>query len=96
MWGHDRGLPLREQMDVETDYPTFWTFRRLVRRWRLAEARAIKDRDRRRQAIVQARRSLRCGRRDVSPYRGVSAWLPASVASQLLDAAARGGEREED
>ena len=97
VWGHDRGLPLREQQDFETDYSTFWTFRRLVRRWRCSEARQIKDAERRRAAIVQARRSLRCGRRDVSPYRGVSAWLPASVASQLLDAAANmGGENEED
>lgn len=97
VWGHDRSLPLREQEDVETDYPTFWTFRRLVRRWRCSEARGIKDHDRRRQAISQARRSLRCSRRDVSPYRGVSAWLPADVASQLLDAAeAMGGDYEED
>lgn len=98
VWGHDRGLSLRTQQDFETDYPTFWTFRRLVRRWRLAEARNIKDRDRRRQAISQARGSLRCGRRDVSPYRGVSAWIPSDVASALLDAAVnmRGGEYEED
>lgn len=97
VWGHDRGLPLRAQEDVETDYPTFHRFRRLVRRWRLAEARGIKDADRRRQAISQARRSLRCSRRDVSPYRGVSAWLPADVASRLLDAAANmGGENEEE
>lgn len=97
VWGHDRGLPLREQEDFETDYPTFWTFRRLVRRWRLAEARGIKDADRRRAAIVQARGSLKCGRPDISPYRGVSAWLPAFVASQLLDAAVNmGGENEED
>lgn len=97
VWGHDRGLPLRAQQDFETDYSTFWTFRRLVRRWRCSEARGIKDADRRRQAISQARRSLRCSRRDVSPYRGVSAWLPASVASQLLDVAvSMGGENEED
>lgn len=96
VWGHDRGLHLQEQEDVETDYPTFHRFRRLVRRWRLAEARGIKDADRRRAAIVQARRSLKCGRRDVSTYRGVSAWIPSDVASALLDAAARGGEREED
>ena len=97
VWGHDRGLPLREQQDFETDYSTFWTFRRLVRRWRLAEARAIKDPERRRTAILQARGMLKCGRPDVSLYRGVSAWLPESVASQLLDAAVNmGGENEED
>ena len=83
---------------MECDYPTFHRFRRLVRRWRLAEARSIKDADRRRAAIVQARGSLKCGRPDVSPYRGISAWLPADVASALLDAAVNmvGGECEED
>lgn len=97
VWGHDRGLPLREQEDVECDYPTFHRFRRLVRRWRLSEAQGIKDAERRRADILQARRSLRCSRRDVSPYRGVSAWLPADVASQLLDAAeAMGSDYEED
>lgn len=98
VWGHDRGLPLREQQDFETDYSTFWTFRRLVRRWRIAEARSIKDADRRRAAIVQARGSLKCGRPDVSPYRGVSAWIPSDVASALLDAAIsmNGGEYEEE
>lgn len=98
VWGHDRGLPLQEQEDVETDYPTFHRFRRLVRRWRLAEARSIKDADRRRAAIVQARGSLKCGRPDISPYRGVSAWIPSDVASALLDAAVNmvGGECEED
>lgn len=97
VWGHDRGLPLREQEDFETDYPTFWTFRRLVRRWVCANASKMTDDDKQRRSIVSARRMLRCSRPDVSPYRGVSAWLPASVASQLLDAAeAMGGDYEED
>lgn len=97
VWGHDRGLPLRAQQDFETDYSTFWTFRRLVRRWRLAEARSIKDYDRRRAAISQARSCLKCPRPDISPYRGVSAWIPSDVASALLDAAeAMGGDYEEE
>ena len=98
VWGHDRGLPLCAQQDVETDYPTFHRFRRLVRRWRCSEARAIKDPERRRMAILQARGMLKCSRPDISPYRGVSAWIPSDVASQLLDAAIsmNGGEYEED
>lgn len=95
VWGHDRGLPLREQQDVECDYPTFWRYRRLVRRWRCGEAQAIVDPSRRRAAISQARGMLKCSRPDISPYRGISAWLPADVASQLLDSAMRGGEYEE-
>lgn len=98
VWGHDRSLPLREQEDVECDYPAFHRFRRLVRRWRLAEARSIKDYDRRRAAIVQARSCLKCPRPDISPYRGVSAWIPSDVASQLLDVAVsmNGGDYEEE
>lgn len=87
VWGHDRGLPLREQQDYECAYPTFWAYRRLVRRWRVSEAQAVKSPARRRAAVVQARRILRCPRPDVSPYRGVSAWVPEAVALQLLAAA---------
>ena len=71
--------PLMVQDDVETDYPTFHRFRRLMRRWRLAKARAIKDPERRRAAIVQACGSLKCSRRDVSPYR-VLQLAPAATA----------------
>ena len=95
VWGHDRGLPLREQQDVECDYPTFWRYRRLVRRWRVAEAQAITDPRRRRAAEAQARSLLKCSSPS-SPYRGISAWIPSNVASQLLDAAVRGGEHAED
>ena len=92
MWGHDRGLPLREQDDFECSYKEFWAYRRLVRRWRLSEANAITDPERKRAAVVQARRMLRCSRPDVSPFRGVSAWVPESVAKQLFDSI-EGGER---
>ncbi|MFC2697443.1 MAG: hypothetical protein ACFN09_05485 [Bifidobacterium dentium] len=92
VWGHDRGLPLREQDDFECSYKEFWQYRRLVRRWRLSEANAITDPDRKRVAVVQARRMLRCSRPDVSPFRGVSAWVPESVAKQLF-VSIEGGER---
>ena len=48
--------------------------------------------------VVQARSCLKCFRPDVSPYRGVSAWIPSDVASQLLDVAVsvNGGDYEED
>jgi len=41
---------------------------------------------------------LKCSRPDVSPYRGVSAWIPSDAASQLLDVAVsvNGGDYEED
>ena len=96
VWGHDRGLPLRELQDVECDYPPFWRYRRLVRRWRCGEAQAIVDPSRRRAASSQARGMLKGSRPGISPYRGISAWLPADVASQLFTAAVRGGEHAKE
>ncbi len=96
VWGHDRGLPLRESERVEVDYRTFHRFRRLVRAWRKAQATAIRDDSRRREAIVQARRMLRWANPAESPFRGVSAWIPASVASLLLEAAMRRAREVED
>ena len=48
--------------------------------------------------LVQARSCLKCPRPDISPYRGVSAWIPSDVASQSLDVAVsvNGGDYEED
>ena len=42
--------------------------------------------------------NLKCPRPDISPYRGVSAWIPSDVASQSLDVAVsvNGGDYEED
>ena len=46
----------------------------------------------------EARSCLKCPRLDISPYRGVSAWIPSDVASQSLDVAVsvNGGDYEED
>lgn len=97
VWGHDGKLPLREQLDYECSYEVFWAYRRLVRRWVCANASTMTDDDKRRRSITSARRMLRCSRPDVSPYRGVSAWIPSDVASALLDAAeAMGGDYEEE
>lgn len=87
VWGHDRGLPLCDAESVEVDYPTFWRYRRLVRSWRLAEARHVGDARRRAEAVVAAKRMLRWGDPGEAPYRGVSAWVPADVSRRLLAAA---------
>lgn len=84
VWGHDGKLPLREQLDYECSYEVFWAYRRLVRRWVCANASKMTDDDKRRRSITSARRMLRCSRPDVSPYRGMSAWIPETVAKQLM------------
>jgi hypothetical protein len=54
----------------------WFAFRRLVRSWRIADARASGDVGR----IKYARRMLRCSERHVSEVRGFSEWIPRAVA----------------
>jgi hypothetical protein len=84
MWGHDAKLPLREQANYECSWEFFWKYRRLVKRWCIAQARSMTDPDKRRHGIAAARHMLRCGRPDMSPHRGVSQWVNEDVATQLM------------
>jgi hypothetical protein len=62
-------------------------YRRLVRAWRIADARAAGSVER----LVYARRMLECHDRRLSSVRGVSDWLPEHVTLQLLDLLQREG-----
>ena len=85
---------MREQADYEVDWAFFYKYRRLVKRWCVSNANGVQDGEKRRKAISSARRMLRCSRPDVSPYRGVSAWIPETVAKQLMASISiEGGER---
>lgn len=85
MWGH-RGpwpvgaSPLRFALDGKEGDGAFFAFRRLVRAWRIADARRSGDRRR----IVSARGMLRCPDRARSEVRGVSEWIPVDLADLLL------------
>lgn len=80
MWGHRGMWPRREPERVEMGMHAFWRFRRLVRQWRKAEARARGDARR----IGQARRMLASSERAQSSVRGVSEWLGYEQTLQLV------------
>lgn len=71
MWGHLGDFPTREPLGLELDDAGWFRFRRIVRGWRLAQARARKsfskdlarrllDEQTRRRRIKSARRMLQC------------------------------------
>ena len=62
----------------------FFAFRRIVRAWRKADARAEKDIRVRKNRIVYARRMLNCTERKLSEVRGVSEWINKSMAENIL------------
>lgn len=84
LWGYVGDWPLVEPIEVTLTTAEYYRMRRLVRAWRVADARRAGDPAR----IAYARRSLKCPDADLSRVRGVSEWVPESVVlEQLLEAA---------
>lgn len=84
VWGKVGDWPVRDAIAIKLEGHEgdrgFYAYRRLVRSWRVAEARASGSVAR----LKQARGMLRCGRQRQSAVRGASEWLPYSVTLQLL------------
>lgn len=80
LWGRGGQWPTDEPMRFELDTATFHRYRRLVRSWRIADARASGDARR----IALARRMLSCGSERLSAVRGVSDWVPESTSAAFL------------
>ena len=80
MWGKSGDWPTREFARIELDKPGFYAFRRIVRRWRLADARRAGDARR----IRSARRMLQCSDPVVCELRGVSEWIGEPMQDAIL------------
>jgi hypothetical protein len=83
LWGYTGEWPTHDPMKLELSRQAMWELRRLIRSWRIADARgalalASDEKSRRAAArrLVGARRMLRCGSRGRSEARGVSEWVP--------------------
>lgn len=87
MWGYGGSFPSPEErqplrFDVEPGART--RYRRLLRSWAIANARATENPRLRARYVRQARRLLRCTDPALSPVRNVSMWVPEDVQLQLL------------
>lgn len=82
MWGHWGDWPVREgiRVHLETSDGGFYACRRMVRAWRLADARASGDRHR----IRAARRMFTCHDEPQSRTRGWSEWIPEDTFCAFL------------
>lgn len=87
IWGHVGEWPAHEPMKFEVDQEGFFKWRRIVRAWRLAQARA----DGHPRRIHQARRMFNCPDKPLSELRGVSEWIPEDLNLQFLAAVALAG-----
>lgn len=79
VWGHVGNWPLREavRLDLQDQHGDggWFAYRRMVRGWRFADARAGGDRYR----IRSARAMLTCNDPALSRVRGLTDWVPEDV-----------------
>jgi len=84
VWGHTGDWPVDPAMRINLEGSDgdrgYFAFRRMVRSWRLADARQWGDARR----IVQARGMLRCPERALSEVRGVSEWVSVEGTLALV------------
>jgi hypothetical protein len=80
LWGHGGEWPAELPMRHDMSREAYWRYRRLVRSWRIADARASGDASR----IKYARRMLSCPDPRLSAVRGVSDWIPEGVSMGFL------------
>ena len=76
LWGHTGSWPSEAPMRFDMESAAYWRLRRLVRSWRVAQARSAGDARR----IGFARRMLRNNDKNQSSVRGVNDW----VSEELL------------
>lgn len=103
LWGHTGAWPLEDAAEGQISHAEFYRFRRLVRAWRVANARehltaapaGLLGEDQRRAArrqLVAARTMLQHPDRDICRVRGVSEWIPEGLGMALLLVASGDGE----
>lgn len=88
MWGHLGDWPVSEPFGINLDNPGWYAFRRIVRRWRISNARCSKNPARR---IRAARRMLKCSQVNLSRVRGVSEWINADLGMTILQFLSQSG-----
>jgi hypothetical protein len=84
VWGYwgdwPKGAPLRVELEGEHGDGGFFAYRRLVRGWRVADARKAGDRRR----LILARRMLQASDPVLCRLRGVHEWIPQEHNLRLL------------
>jgi hypothetical protein len=98
LWGYVGEWPVVEPWTIDAEWAAFWRLRRIVRLWRIADARRAllaaqtpADARQARRRITYARRMLSCPDRALSRVRGISEWIPLEQLEQLVDELARQG-----
>lgn len=83
MWGYTGQWELIEPERVLLHDKTYFTLRRLLRNWRIADARKTHNQKR----ISKARKMLKHNDKELSKLRGISEWINIEQSKTLLNLA---------
>lgn len=89
VWGKSGDWSVGDPMVFDLEDSGYWQYRRMVRQWRLADARASGNGRR----IAAARRMLQAGSVEKGRVRGTSEWVPQRLSLQMLAYIAAQGHR---
>ena len=84
LWGYWGEWPRDEGVKIETTHEAFYAYRRMVRSWRVSQARHAGQG----KSITRAREMLKCTDPTLSRLRGISEWIGFEESMQLLKLAA--------
>lgn len=86
MWGHRGDWPIRESMDLTIDNAGYHQLRRIVKGWRIGDARRAMAKAQAQWSpkdyrvavgrLKAARRMLQASEKNLSTVRGLSEWMP--------------------
>lgn len=92
LWGHTGEWPVNPALKFQvTDREGQFAYRRMIRSWRIANARKIEDPKKRAKAIVSARTMLKFNDRKLSEVRGISEWTDQDLVVKFVGCLADNG-----
>lgn len=80
VWGKTGDWGELSEVKLTTNSDVYYTFRRFLRSWRIADARKSGNRWR----VLSAKKCLKCNDRNLSHVRGMSEWCPVDTSTILL------------
>lgn len=84
VWGHCGDWPIDEPDQLEVSHDFYFRFRRIVRSWRVSDARSDET-PYKASRIASARRMLKSADKTIGELRGVSEWITGDLSHLIVD-----------
>ncbi|PAT00915.1 hypothetical protein CI105_09365 [Candidatus Izimaplasma bacterium ZiA1] len=91
VWGKRGKWPVKPGLTFHIDDSAYFQYRRIVRSWRIADARSEENPQNRAWRIRSAKKMLKCSDRALSEVRGTNEWISEANTFRIIAYLAAGG-----